>query len=82
MAAVPRDFLGVWAIKSLNATPCVKLSNLNNNKSRRASNLERGGPRFEVPLLHNSAVMFSPDANSKCRHRITLFSGPVTYERV
>jgi hypothetical protein len=41
MAAVPRDFFGVWAIKSLNATPCVKLSILNKNKPRRASNLRR-----------------------------------------
>ena len=33
---------------------------------------KRGGPRFEVPLLHNSAVVFSLDANSKYRHRIVL----------
>ena len=34
--------------------------------------MEQGGPRFEVPLLHNSAVVFSLDANSKYRHRIVL----------
>lgn len=32
----------------------------------------RGGPMFEVPLLHNSAVVFSLDANSNYRHRIVL----------
>jgi hypothetical protein len=42
---------------------------------------ERGGPRFEVPLLHNNAVVFSLDANNKYRHRIMLTTSGLAENR-